>query len=596
MIEWKLVNARTATPPEAPAAPAAPGAAPGAASWGGICRFDRAWHASEARLTSGLSPAAFWLACADWALHLADSPAQRAELRHLAWVQAHRFGQAVLGGHVVDPAPGDRRFQSELWQQAPYHALYQGFLLTEAWWKAATGFGTGVSAHHQKMVAFAARQWLDMLAPTNFPWTNPDVLRATAETGGRNFLLGLKNYLDDWHDAISDVPAARGPYEVGRTLAVSPGKVVLRNALIELIQYAPTTATVAREPVLIVPAWIMKYYILDLSPHNSLIKFLVDRGHTVFAISWKNPGADLRDMGLDDYRRLGPMAALDAIGKICGGARVHGCGYCLGGTLLAMAAAAMGRDGDDRLASLTLLAAQTDFTEAGELQLFIGEGQVSFLEDVMDVRGTLDSRQMAGAFQMLRSNDLVWSRLIRSYMLGETENPSDLMTWNADGTRMPARMHGEYLRHLFLDDDLAEGRFDIDGAPVSLGDIRLPCFLVGTETDHIAPWRSVFKLHLLSPADMVFVLTSGGHNAGIVSEPGHTGRFYRMGRRRPGGAYVGPDAWREAHAPVAGSWWPEWAAWLAEGSGERGAPPPMGARVAGLAPLCDAPGTYVREH
>jgi polyhydroxyalkanoate synthase len=383
---------------------------------------------------------------------------------------------------------------------------------------------------------------------------------------------------------------------VGRAVAVTPGKVVYRNRLIELLQYAPATPAVQAEPVLVVPAWIMKYYILDLSPHNSLVKYLVDRGHTVFMISWKNPGPEDRDLGLEDYRTLGVLAALDAISAICPGHKVHAAGYCLGGTLLAMAAAAMVRDRDDRLRTMTLFAAETDFTEAGELTLFIDETEVTFLEDLMWDQGFLDTRQMAGAFQLLRSSDLIWSRLVRDYLLGERQGLTDLMAWNADGTRMPARMHSEYLRQLFLHNDLAEARYEVAGRPVTLADLRVPLFAVGTVKDHVAPWHSVYKIHLLTDTDLTFVLTSGGHNAGIVSEPGHRHRSYQMARRRPGDRYVDPDTWQATTAPREGSWWPAWQAWLQEHSSVPvAAPQAMGAPERGYPPLGDAPGTYVLQ-
>jgi polyhydroxyalkanoate synthase len=337
----------------------------------------------------------------------------------------------------------------------------------------------------------------------------------------------------------------------------------------------------------------MKYYILDLSPGNSLIHWLVGQRRTVFTISWRNPGPELRDTSLDDYRSQGVMAALDAVSAICGDAKIHAAGYCLGGTLLAITAAAMARDGDERLASLTLLAAQTDFTEAGELQLFITEDQLQFLGDVMQTQGFLDSKQMGGAFQMLRANDLVWSHAIRDYMLGEQDTPNDLMAWNTDGTRLPARMHSEYLRSLFLNNDLAEGRFCVGGQPLAMGDIQLPIFLVGTERDHIAPWRSVFKLHLLNEGALTFVLTSGGHNAGIVSEPGHPHRHFRIRTRHAGHHTLGPDEWERTTEAQDGSWWLAWAAWLGRQSTAEITPPKMG--IPGVAPLCDAPGTYVRE-
>jgi polyhydroxyalkanoate synthase len=351
---------------------------------------------------------------------------------------------------------------------------------------------------------------------------------------------------------------------------------------------------VGAEPDLNAPAWIMKYYILDLSPGNSLIRWLVAQGRTVFAISWRNPGADMRDTSLDEYRRLGIMAAVDAVATICGPAKIHATGYCLGGTLLAIAAAAMARDGDARLASLSLFAAQTDFTEAGELQLFITEDQLDFLNDMMQSQGYLDGPQMAGAFMMLRSNDLIWSQAIRDYYLGEHAVMSDLMAWNADATRLPARMHIEYLRQLFLNNALAEGRFDVEGRPVELGDIKLPMFMVATERDHIAPWRSVFKLLTLNDGAVTFVLTSGGHNAGIVSEPGHPHRHFRIRARVHGGRTLGPDEWEQETARQEGSWWPQWETWLTQHSSGKVHPPAMGG--AGFTPICDAPGLYVHEH
>jgi polyhydroxyalkanoate synthase len=315
----------------------------------------------------------------------------------------------------------------------------------------------------------------------------------------------------------------------------------------------------------------MKYYILDLSPHNSLIKYLVDQGHSVFCISWKNPGAEDRDLGMDDYLELGFHAALNAVNAIIPGRKVHAAGYCLGGTLLSIANAGMARDGDHRLASVTLFAAQTDFTEPGELALFIDDSQISILEAQMAQKGYLTAGQMAGAFQLLRSNDLLWSRSMNEYLLGEREPMSDLMAWNADATRMPARMHGQYLRHLFLNDDLSEGRYLVHGKPVSLGDIRTPLFCVGTETDHIAPWRSVYKLHYMTQAEITFVLASGGHNAGIVSEPGHPRRRYRICTSLSGDSYMAPDDWMNATPIKEGSWWPEWIIWLKSRSGPRGA-------------------------
>ena len=550
--------------------------------------LDRIFHAGEARLTSGLSPVGLWLAYADWALNLANAPFRRAELAGTAIKQGRRMLEAAAGQHVVDPLPKDHRFRDPAWQQPPYAFLHQAFLLMEEWWAEASDGGNAVGHHNGQVVSFGIRQWLDMFSPSNLPWLNPEVAAETVKSGGGNLPAGLANLFEDLKQKATGKPAHKPVFAVGDTLAITPGKVVFRNELIELIQYSPTTETVRPEPILIVPAWIMKYYILDLSPQNSLIRFLVGQGYTVFAISWRNPGSEQRDLSMDDYRTLGPMAALDAIGTICGPVPVHGCGYCLGGTLLSITAAAMARDGDERLASVSLLAAQTDFTEAGELQLFISDSQLAFLDDVMAESGTLDSAQMAGAFQMLRSNDLVWSQAINRYILGRSDESSDLMAWNADGTRMPARMHSEYLRRLFLNNELAEGHFLAGGKPVSLTDIRAPFFVIGTETDHIAPWHSVYKIHQLNPGEVTFVLTSGGHNAGIVSEPGHAHRSFRLGTHAAGATYVDPDAWAATAERRDGSWWPVWTDWLGQRSGLARRPPTLGDGP-------DAPGSYVLE-
>ena len=567
-------------------------------------RLDPTVHAALARSLGSLSHASALMATLDWALHLAASPGQRMDLAHLALRQGQEMAAYALARmaagpdkearHAVATPTQDRRFADPAWQQWPFNLLHQSFVLTEQWWAAATHGVWGVDKHHEDMVAFAARQFLDIFSPGNQVATNPVVLNRTLQQGGANLMRGALHLLEDARRrAAGAPPAGVEDFVVGRDVGITPGKVVLQNRLMELIQYTPTTETVHPEPILIVPAWIMKYYILDLSPHNSLIRYLVDQGHTVFCISWKNPGYEDRDMGMDDYLDLGFHAALDAVNAIVPKQKVHATGYCLGGTMLAIAAAAMARDGDERLASMSLFAAQTDFSEPGELALFIDESQLNLLEAQMAETGYLKASQMAGAFQMLRSYDLLWSRMVNEYLLGDRAPMNDLMAWNADATRMPAKMHSQYLRRLFLNDDLSEGHYPVRGKPVSLGGITLPTFMVGTVTDHVAPWRSVFKLHQMSPAEITFALTSGGHNAGIVNPPGNPRRHYQLLTRAAGGSYVAPDEWLQKAPEAQGSWWPAWLAWLQARSGAPVKPPRTGASA--YKPVCDAPGRYVLE-
>jgi polyhydroxyalkanoate synthase len=559
--------------------------------------IDRSLHASVAHLTGGLSPASMAGAYWDWAVHLASSPGKQMQLAEKAMRKGWRFANHAWrcalqpnAAPCIEPLPQDKRFSGEAWRGWPFALLYQGFLLNQQWWhNATTGIG-GVTKQHENAVEFSSRQLLDMFSPSNFLLTNPEALQRTLETGGVNLVYGLQNFLEDMERrAGGKRPVGAEAFVPGKNVAITPGKVIYRNRLIELIQYAPSTDKVRPEPVLITPAWIMKYYILDLSPHNSLVRFLTEQGFTVFMISWRNPSAEDRDLDMDAYRRLGVMAALDVISRLMPDRKIHAVGYCLGGTLLAIAAAAMARDNDERLKSLTLLAAQTDFTEAGELTLFVNESQLDFLEDLMWEHGFLDSKEMAGAFQLLRSNDLVWSYALKSYLMGEREPMTDLMAWNADATRMPYKMHSEYLRRLFLNNDLAEGRLHVNGGAVALNDIHAPIFAVGTERDHVAPWRSVYKIHLLADAEITFVLTSGGHNVGIVSEPAKKRGGYRFTTRVDSEHYADPEEWAKIATVREGSWWPEWIAWLAARSGPPVAPPAM----AGA--LCEAPGTYVLQ-
>ena len=566
-------------------------------------QWNRAAHANVAAMTFGLSPVSLALATLDWAAHLAVSPGKCFDLAMQACAAAvapaadqceAEAGEADPTGLAVHAGQADPRFAAPAWAGWPFHVYRDSFLSIQRWWRDATHGVPGVERHHEELVGFAARQWLDACSPGNFLATNPVVLDATMSSGGANLAAGALNWLEDAKALLKRAGGTHAhdarTYLPGRDVAITPGRVVWRNALCELLQYEPTTARVAREPILIVPSWIMKYYILDLQPHNSLIRFLVDAGYTVFAVSWRNPGAEARDFGLDDYLRDGCMAVLEAARSVCGGA-VHAVGYCLGGTLLAIVAAALARDGrqHEALRSVTLLAAQTDFSEPGELGLFIDASELSALDALMWRQGYLDGAQMSAAFQLLNARDLIWSRMMSEYLLGTRTKPNDLMSWNADTTRMPYRMHSEYLTRLFLDNDLAVGRYCVDGRPVALSDIDVPTFVVGTERDHVSPWGSVYKLHLLTHHALTFVLTSGGHNAGIVSEPGHPGRHYRRATRKPGAPYRSRHDFVRETAAVDGSWWTCWRDWLHErSSGDVPARTPAAGFDA-------APGTYVLE-
>lgn len=538
--------------------------------------IDARWHAAVGRLTGGLSPTALATAYVDWALHLAGSPDKQADLLRLA----------------LTPAPGkdiadDPRFADPDWSTFPFNVLARNFLAAQSWWNQATTNLPGVDPKHRDIVNFTARQFLDMLSPANYAATNPLVWKRTQEERGQNLIRGARYWMDDFNRLITKRPRESAGYKVGQQLATTPGDVVLRNDLIELIRYQPTTKKLRPEPILIVPAWIMKYYILDLTAQRSLVANLRDQGFEVFIISWKNPDQSDADLSMQNYVDLGVRAAIAHI-KSMGADQIHGVGYCLGGTLMAIVAAAFARDGDDTLRSLSLLASQVDFSEPGELGLFINESQVAFLEDIMATRGYLKADQMAGAFRLLRSNDLVWSRVIRHYLLGEHTPDNPLLAWNADATRMPARMHSEYLRRLFLNNDLAKGRFIVDGTAVALTDIRVPIYCLATETDHVSPWTSVYRLSLLTDTDVTFVLTNGGHNGGVLSEPGHHGRRFRCGHKAEGSAHITAKEWFEINAPKDGSWWPHWTTWLKQNSGG-----PSDRHLKNTPALDAAPGLYV---
>ncbi|NKI16429.1 alpha/beta fold hydrolase [Spongiibacter sp. KMU-166] len=545
------------------------------------------------RTSGGLPGPRIVQAYIDWLINLSVAPGRQLEiLEALIRRSADLVKAALLGSEPTD----DRRFRGEGWQKRPYAWLVQAALHRDELARIATEPLPGMDAHNAELVRFYTQQLVDALSPANFALTNPEFVQATIAQRGKNLLRGARFAIGDAVRTITGTdPETAEQFKVGETLATTPGKVVYRNALMELIQYSPSTEDVHAEPILYVPAWIMKYYILDLSPSNSMIRWLVEQGHTVFAISWKNPGKEDSDLSMEDYRTLGVASAMEVIGDIMPERKVHAVGYCVGGTLLMIAAAVMARGGDNRLQSITLFAAQTDFTDAGELRLFIDEMTLYWLEQQMKRNGFLATKQMGGAFAALRAPDLLWQPMLRRYCLGEDNSGFDIMAWNADGTRMPCRMHSDYLRQLYLKNELAQGKYVAGGAAISIGDISAPLYIVGTTADHIAPWESVYKTRNLKKlGETMFCLTKGGHNAGIVSEPGRPRRSFVAGGWDETSAYQSPEVWQASAEPHEGSWWIHWQEWLVgRSSPERTSPPPMGAPDKGHVVLGDAPGTYV---
>lgn len=573
-------------------------------------------HAQLSETSMGLSPIALALAQADWALHLAVSPGRQMVLANRALELGVQAWRGAFSPVSADAKPDqDTRFADAAWGQWPFNALREGFKATDAWWREATRVD-GVSPHHSHMVEFFTRQGVDALSPSNWPLSNPTVLKSGLDSGGQTWVKGFQRYMQD----MSERQRARAaheedrlqplPFAVGKDVAVTPGKVVFRNRLIELIQYTPTTEVVHPEPLLIVPSCIMKYYILDLSPENSMVRYLVGQGFTVFIVSWRNPDESDRDLGMQDYLQMGVMDAMAAIHSQTGAPRIHSLGYCLGGTFLAIVAAAMARKERQsaqhtphrrredavragalpELASVILLAAQTDFSEPGELGVFIDDDQLKTLREHMSKTGYLSGKAMAGTFQFLNSRDLIWSRNTRRYLLGQDEVGNDMMSWNADVTRLPERMHSEYLSSLFLNNALASGHYRVAGEGVALMDIKAPLMVVGTLRDHVSPWPSVYKIHLLTDTHTTFVLAAGGHNAGIVSEPGHPRRSYQMASVDKGHGWTDPQEWVEQAPLFQGSWWEAMSAWLKARSGALVAPP----TIDDTQVLCDAPGVYVK--
>jgi polyhydroxyalkanoate synthase len=558
----------------------------------------RTMRAQMAIVTGGLAPDVYASAWWDWYLNLAKEPPRQLQIMQDALAKATdswNFALKALSGEQMSPDPADPRYANNAWSQWPFNIYAHSYNNLVDWWQQAWSGVAGVEPKNERMLGFMARSALETLSPSNYLATNPELLEQTRLEAGQNLVRGFQNWLDDTERTFEHKgPAGTEQFVVGQDLAATPGKIVMRNDLVELIQYSPSTETVYAEPILLVPAWIMKYYILDLSATNSLVRYLVSQGHTVFIVSWRNPNASDRNLGMDDYVKLGIRATVDAVAKIVPDRRIHAVGYCIGGTLLSIGAAVLAAEGDQRLASLTLLAAQQDFSEPGELSLFISPSQLDMLEAVMQKAGVLKSEQMGGAFAMLRSRDLLWTPAINAYVRGKRDSLNDMMAWNADGTRMPCRMHNEYLRGLYLNNALAKGAFVSEGKPVDLSKITVPMFMIGTETDHVAPWQSVYKARgLTRSSDYTFLLTSGGHNAGIVSGPVHPKRRYRIRTWNNATDTLPAKEWFDSTQPQPGSWWPVWQQWLLRHSSEK-----VPARAPGSAtypPLADAPGGYVLQ-
>jgi polyhydroxyalkanoate synthase subunit PhaC len=502
----------------------------------------------------------------------------------------------MMGMHpepVIEADSSDRRFRDTAWKENDvFDFIKQSYLLSARFMQDVVKQVDGLDSRTAQKIDFYSRQFVDAMSPSNFLLTNPEVLRKTAETGGENLLKGLNNLLTDLergrgrlHIKMTDTDA----FKLGENIAISPGKVVLQTDLMQLIQYAPTTAQVLKRPLLVVPPWINKFYILDLRPKNSFVRWAVSQGHTVFVISWVNPDASLAEKGFDDYMTAGTLAALDGIEQATGEREINAIGYCLGGTLLASTLAYAAATGDDRIKSATFLTTLMDFSESGELSVFIDEEQLRMLEERMNRRGFLEGSEMATTFNMLRANDLIWSFVVNNYLLGNEPFPFDLLYWNSDSTRMPARMHSFYLRKMYQENLLAvPGGIRLAGEPVDLSKIEIPAYFLSTREDHIAPWKSTYRGTQLLSGRKRFVLAASGHIAGVVNPP-EAGKYsHWVNADLPADS----DAWLGGATEVAGSWWPDWQRWIVSNSAARAK-----ARTPGegkLRPIEDAPGSYVK--
>jgi polyhydroxyalkanoate synthase len=507
------------------------------------------------------------------------------------------LGDGASPKPVAEPDPADKRFKDPSWNEIQlFDFIKQSYLLTSRWITDTVRHVDGLDDKTAKKVDFYTRQFVDAMAPSNFALTNPEVLRATVESSGENLVKGLENLLTDLERGkgkLSIKMTDTEAFKLGGNIAITPGKVVYRNDLIELIQYDPTTEEVARRPLLVIPPWINKFYILDLRQDNSFIKWAVSQGHTVFVISWVNPDAHLAAKSFDDYMLEGPLAAFDAIERATGERELNVVGYCLGGTLLAATLAYMAVKGDERVQSATYLATMVDFAQAGELGVFIDEEQLGSLEATMREKGYLEGSAMATTFNMLRANDLIWSFVINNYLLGKEPFPFDLLYWNSDSTRMPANMHSFYLRKMYQENRLVvPGGIELDGVKIDLGKIKQPSFILATREDHIAPWKSTFAATRLYRGPIQFCLSASGHIAGVVNAPGAKKYCYWTLPAKSGKAPKAPDPWFERAERHPGSWWPEWQRWIAKFAGGKvEARKPGGGK---LKPLAPAPGTYVR--
>jgi polyhydroxyalkanoate synthase len=509
------------------------------------------------------------------------------------WQTATRrfFGDTAPA--VVEPAPSDRRFKDQAWQESfVFDFIKQSYLLTARWLQQTVKETEGLDPKTQQKVDFYTRQFVDAMAPSNFLVTNPEVLRATMESGGENLVKGLDNLLKDLERGkgklaikMTDMAA----FEVGKNIATTPGKVVFQNDLMQLIQYSPTTDKVMKRPLLLVPPWINKFYILDLRDKNSFIRWAVAQGITVFVVSWVNPDEKLAQKTFEDYMFEGPLAAIDAIEKATGEKEINAIGYCIGGTLMAATLSYMQAKKDNRIASITYFTTMVDFTEAGELAVFIDEEQLQSLESRMEKEGgVLDGGAMSTTFNMLRANDLIWSFVVNNYLLGKDPFPFDLLYWNADSTRMPAAMHSFYLRKMYQENKLVEpGAIRFGNVPIDLTKIKLPTFILSTREDHIAPWRSTFAGTKLYQGPVKFVLSGSGHIAGVVNPPVPEKYAYWTNEKKA----ETPEAWLDGATQHPGSWWPEWGKWLRQFSG--GDVPARKPGDGKLKPIEDAPGSYV---